>query len=303
MEFCFENDIVLCRLPSHTSDKLQPCDVGVFGPLKTAYRNQVERFCQGGVNTIGKQHFTYLYSPARERALTKKNILAGWRGKESIAHWIESLLRTVTDTRLGSGLFPFNPDRVLTNMPKPLNESTNLKADNIAAKSCQQYEPLRTPLTPASPGALNSLLNKIKQVPDDEMNRQHKQRLQQKVNNAAQLFLAKNALLEDRNCFLTTINDESKIRRSSRSEILGKARVMSYEDLEKARADRAVKEAAKEAKKADTVGKRRYKRQCKNFEHTDMLEPEAQMARTDEVLIEGDEIPPKPWRAPVARMW
>lgn len=54
MEFCFENNIILCRLPSHTSDKLQPCDVGVFGPLKTAYRDQIERFCQGGVNILGK---------------------------------------------------------------------------------------------------------------------------------------------------------------------------------------------------------------------------------------------------------
>jgi hypothetical protein len=30
--FCFENNILLCRLPSHTSHKLQPCDVAVFSP-------------------------------------------------------------------------------------------------------------------------------------------------------------------------------------------------------------------------------------------------------------------------------
>ena len=27
LEYCFENNIILCRLPSHTSHKLQPCDV------------------------------------------------------------------------------------------------------------------------------------------------------------------------------------------------------------------------------------------------------------------------------------
>ncbi len=32
--FCIENDIILGGLPSHTSHKLQPCDVGVFAPLK-----------------------------------------------------------------------------------------------------------------------------------------------------------------------------------------------------------------------------------------------------------------------------
>ena len=38
LEYCFANNIILCRLPSHTSHKTQPCDVAVFRPLKTAYR-------------------------------------------------------------------------------------------------------------------------------------------------------------------------------------------------------------------------------------------------------------------------
>ena len=74
LEFCFENNIILCRLPSHTSHKLQPYDVGVFAPLKEAYCNEADRLFQGGANTVGKQHFTSLYSPAREKAFTKRNI-------------------------------------------------------------------------------------------------------------------------------------------------------------------------------------------------------------------------------------
>ena len=77
MQYCFENDIVLCRIPSHTSRKLQPCDVGVFGPLKTEYREQVERLYRGGAKTVGKQHFTSLYSRARDQALTPRNIESG----------------------------------------------------------------------------------------------------------------------------------------------------------------------------------------------------------------------------------
>ena len=42
LEYCFENNIILCSLPPHTSHKLQPCDVGVFAPLKAAYRDQAE---------------------------------------------------------------------------------------------------------------------------------------------------------------------------------------------------------------------------------------------------------------------
>ena len=64
--FCFQNNIILCRLPSHTSHKRQLLDVGVFGPLKTAYREQVEQLYRGGAGTVGKQHFMLLYSRARK---------------------------------------------------------------------------------------------------------------------------------------------------------------------------------------------------------------------------------------------
>jgi hypothetical protein len=43
--------------------------------LKTAYRNELYR---SGVTIVNKEHFTSLYSPARAKALTKKNTLAGW---------------------------------------------------------------------------------------------------------------------------------------------------------------------------------------------------------------------------------
>jgi hypothetical protein len=98
LKFCYENNIILCRLPSHTSHKLQPCDVAVFGPLKAAYRKQVEQLYRGGANMVGKQHFTLLYSRARAMAITPRNIKSGWSK---------------------CGLFPFDPDRVLGEIQKP----------------------------------------------------------------------------------------------------------------------------------------------------------------------------------------
>ena len=88
MKFYYENHIILCRLPSHTSHRLQPCDVSVFGPLKSAYREQVERLYRGGAGTVDKRHFTYLYDRARQQAMTKGNITSGWSK---------------------CGLYPFNP--------------------------------------------------------------------------------------------------------------------------------------------------------------------------------------------------
>jgi len=126
LEFYFENNILLCRLPSYTSYKLQPCDVAAFAPLKAAYRDQVDRLEQGGVNTIGKEHFTSLYSPAGKIAFTPKNIKAGFAA---------------------SGLFPFNPDRVLRSMPGPPAELAVLRADEVKVGSYQQDVEPQTPIT------------------------------------------------------------------------------------------------------------------------------------------------------------
>jgi hypothetical protein len=90
--------LAIVFIPSHTSHKLQPCDVGVFGPLKAAYREQVERLYRGGANIVGKQYFTSLCSRARQQALTTRNIKSGWSK---------------------TGLCPFCPDRVLGAIQKP----------------------------------------------------------------------------------------------------------------------------------------------------------------------------------------
>jgi hypothetical protein len=307
LEFCFKNNIIICRLPSHTSHKTQPCDVGVFGPLKTAYREQVERMELGGVNTVGKQHFTYLYSPAREKAFTKRNILGAWRG---------------------SGLFPFNPDRVLKEIPKPPTSLIISTADEPKMVSRPDYEALPTPATPVSGEALMSLLDRIKQVPSDEANSQHKARLQQKVANAAQTYLAKIALLYNRNQFLAKINHEGKARRAADQKVIGTARVVTYEDLVEKRAKRAVtdaKEAEKKAKKAKKAAKearnvasaapqaegaavdmkkRGRKRKTATSEQ-EVRNPaqRAKVPRTSETQVEEIETIPQPYKAPEAKMY
>ncbi len=205
LEFCFENNIILCRLPSHTSHKLQPCDVGVFAPLKAAYRDEAERLFQGGANTVGKQHFTSLYSPAREKAFTKRNITAAWAA---------------------CGLFPFNPDRVLKATPKPPAQSTVPTADEIRVGSCYQDEVLQTPVTPVSVEGLASLHSLIKQDAHtlDGTSIQRLERHVQKLVDAAQISFAERALLHDQKQMLTRMNNEAKVRRSTRSLVLGRRR-------------------------------------------------------------------------------
>ncbi|XTI92607.1 hypothetical protein V2W45_1523704 [Cenococcum geophilum] len=69
------------------------------------------------INIISKEHFTSLYSPIRKIAFTLKNIKAGFAV---------------------SGLFPFNPDRVLRSMPAPLAKPAILRADEVKVGSYWQ---------------------------------------------------------------------------------------------------------------------------------------------------------------------
>jgi len=81
-----------------------------------------------------------LYSPAKEKAFTPKNIKAGFAA---------------------SGLFPFNPDKVLKSMPAPLAEPAILRTDEVRVGSCWQNVKPQTPVTPVSAEAFVSLQNLI----------------------------------------------------------------------------------------------------------------------------------------------
>ncbi|KAL6160609.1 hypothetical protein ACJBU6_01140 [Exserohilum turcicum] len=302
LEFCFENNITLCRLPSHTSHKLQPCDVAVFAPLKTAYRDQVERLYRGGMTTINKEHFTTLYYPAREQAMTKKNILAGWAK---------------------SGLFPFNPDRVLRNLAKPVPDALTLlpiHAPRDESGPHSQNTIAQTPVTPVSSEALASLLTLVKQDPHDEISIKRHRKLVQKLANAAEVSFAQQALDQYQIELLSKMNDEARTRRKTKSEILGKgkARVMSYEDIVSARVKRAEREANKSAQ-----GKRKRGRPKRIAVETVVEEEaeatadkgtrkklkraaqEAEEALSLQVTVThvAEKSAPQPYRAPVARMW
>ena len=308
LEFCFENKIILCRFPSHTTHELQPCDVSVFKPLKDAYRDEVERLERGCVGKIGKEHFTYLYSPAREQVLTARTIRAGWSR---------------------AGLFPWNPEKVLSRIPKPAAEPTITKIGDVEACCCapDQATVPQTPVTPVSTDAVAALHKLITEDARmlDQSSRLRLQRHLQKLTNATHLSFDERALLREHNRFLAEINNEAKPRRATKAIKLGTARVMSYEDLENARVERAAKEAkkeaasearkAREAKKAKkaadaspeaeqhSAGKAKRGRKRKRSTEADMRLPEAKKDKTSQANAEPRESISIPWQAPVAKMW
>jgi hypothetical protein len=74
--------------------------------------------------------------------------------------WAEAYLYEAKRT---AGLFPFNQERVLHDMPKPAVEHSS--SANVAAMSTQNKVPLTpvTPVTPVTAEALTSLHNLIKE--------------------------------------------------------------------------------------------------------------------------------------------
>jgi hypothetical protein len=320
IEFCLENNIILCRLPSHTSHKLQPCDVSVFAPLKDAYREQVERLERGGVNAIGKQHFTSLYSRARVDAFTPRNIRSGFSA---------------------CGLFPFNPDRVLRGIPKPPDEPITTAVDQVlplaASNSQEIVQPPLTPVTPVTTEGLVSLQNIIVNRDAQDLDESSKRRLLrhlEKFSKATHLAFSRGILQRDQIKFLMKVNDEAKVRKATQSTVLakgkGEGKVIGFEELEEARRKRAEQKALQEAKGKAKRGRKKkasledgeaeeeghgagasggVKRGWKRKAALDIERPQAKMARQSEALDENiaggvterSEIVAE-WRAPEAPM-
>ena len=260
--------------------------LGPFAPLKAAYRDEVERLYRGGLETVGKEHFISLYKPARDKAISKRNILAGWAA---------------------TGLFPFNPERVLRHTPKPPPDHTVPEPTRVVA--CIQDRSLQSPTTPVTPvtpvttDALLSLHSLINQQLSGPSNRRVQRHIQ-KLASAAKISFAKQTLLQDQNRFLSKINGEVKARRSTRSVVLGKAKVMSYEDLKEAEEKRDGKDKAKAAKGKGKRGRpRKIAAPAADTavlleETVDSLAPGG--AQLDEVLLARSLFP---WQAPIAKMY
>ena len=76
INYADQNRILLAFLSPHSTHRLQPLDVGLFGPLANYYTQEIDRFVtkyQGYV-TISKRHFWKFFLEAYNRAFTKENV-------------------------------------------------------------------------------------------------------------------------------------------------------------------------------------------------------------------------------------
>jgi REP element-mobilizing transposase RayT len=166
-------------------------------------------------------------------------------------------------------------------MLKPVVNLSAPRVDEVHVRTCSQNEVPQTPATLVSAEGLMSLHNLIMKQDAralNEIRRQDLQRHLQKYAKAAQLSFAEGALQQNHVQLLLKIKDEAKVLRSTKPLILGRAKVMGYNELTKAREKRAETEAAKTAQ---GKGKRGRKRTSAAPE-ADAAEPKPKAARVSE---------------------
>lgn len=92
--------ILVAILPSHTTHRLQPLDVGLFGPLAQAYTVRLDAYNHGGLGwtSMTKRMFWPLFRDAWEASFTPKNIQKAFDK---------------------TGIWPLKPSKTITVIQKP----------------------------------------------------------------------------------------------------------------------------------------------------------------------------------------
>jgi hypothetical protein len=90
LEYAESHNIIVLCLPPHTTHRLQPCDVGVFGPLSKAWKKEVEN-CYLQWITVSRYNLVEVYARARIASFKCDTIQAAFRK---------------------SGIWPPNPDAI-----------------------------------------------------------------------------------------------------------------------------------------------------------------------------------------------
>ena len=97
LDFCNDHHIIPFCLPPHTTHLLQPLDVVCFQPYKHFHAEAVDAATRTGCSDFNKLEFLAALSSIREQTFKRTTVLSAFRQ---------------------TGLIPFNPDIVLSKLPR-----------------------------------------------------------------------------------------------------------------------------------------------------------------------------------------
>ena len=114
LSWSIEHRIHIAVYPSLSTHRLQPLDIGLFGPLASYYSTSLSSFIAStrGYIPVGKREFFALFWPAFQKAFSKKNIDSAWK-KAGLWPWNpEPILETIKPDNLDNK--PYTPPRPST---------------------------------------------------------------------------------------------------------------------------------------------------------------------------------------------
>jgi DDE superfamily endonuclease len=120
LDWAAQHRIIVHVLPAHSTHRMQPLDVGLFGPLSTAYSKELNNFMFNGTGLVSmtKRFFYTLFKPAFEKAFTEKNIINAFEK---------------------TGIYPLDPEQVLGKIRKPEPKPEPVLEDKLlqTPKTCR----------------------------------------------------------------------------------------------------------------------------------------------------------------------
>jgi len=238
VRYCIDHRIVVFLLPPHASHILQPLDVGVFGPLKTAMATHLSRLLATEIARLQKVEWVDKYIPARVRSITVSNIQGGWRG---------------------AGLFPLNRHRILRTLSEPSTLSSPEQIETTTSYLINSSPPDVVTLRSANKRFNEALASTALATPI----RRHGQ----KLSGIAKHLHADNSMLRHENAELKSVIRTRKERLSGKRIVLKGKFVVTTEEIQKGLA-----EAERKTKKSRAKGKKRRARSISEESEIEVME-------------------------------
>lgn len=134
LDWCDAHRIIVAVFPSHSTHRLQPLDVSLFGPLSQAYSNQLIDFFAAtqGLVGISKREFWANFLPAFKASFTEANIESAWKS---------------------TGLLPWDPEVVYKQVRR--------KAEASSAREDPREGPREDPRPRTSDSSGSSILSQV----------------------------------------------------------------------------------------------------------------------------------------------
>ena len=255
VDFAMKKKIEIVLLPPHSSHLLQPLDVAVFSPLKKAVSSHLHRLMRAGTSPLEKAEWLEYFAKAREDAITKTNVLSGWRG---------------------AGIFPENRHRILSQLPD-IDISPPSPNDPPATATEASFLVASSPPDPMTLHNTNrAFINAILASDCATPIKNHARRL----GGISERLQADNIILRTENKEMLERQEKQKERQSGKRLILKGKVVISTEEVRKALADA---EAATKAKKKRKMPQGRKRIQSSDEESQDMSDSDMYVTDPQEV--------------------